>query len=279
MLMKLGKNTSQVSELSIELIEEVPVELRLRAPLLFVHGAYAGAWCWRPHFMPYLAAKGYHSFAMSLRGHGGSAGRGELSRWGITDYVADVARSVEAIRARTGRTPVLVGHSMGGFLAMQYARDNPVAGLALLATVPPEGLIGSALHLFWRHPQLLWELNLVQHGDCPPRLAKLREMLFSDEIGEEELIAYAACFQPESERALVDMTLPQFDLREPQGRPPALVMMGEHDVLMPTYLGHSAARYLGVRAHLVDKLGHVMMLDAHWRQAADLLVDWLEELP
>ena len=279
MLMELGKNTSQVSELSIELIEEVPVSASRRAPILFVHGAYTGAWCWRPHFMPYLAAKGYHSFAMSLRGHGGSAGRSELSRWGIGDYVADVARMAEAVRTRTGRVPVIVGHSMGGFLAMQHARDHRVAGLALLATVPPEGLIGSALHLFWRHPQLLWELNLVQHGDCPPRLAKLREMLFSNEIGEAELVAYAACFQPESERALIDMTLPQFDLREPQGRPPALVLMSEHDMLMPAYLGHCAARYLGVKAHTVDHLGHLMMLDARWRAAADMLLEWLEELP
>ncbi|MBK7417265.1 MAG: alpha/beta fold hydrolase [Dechloromonas sp.] len=44
--------------------------------LLFVHGAFAGAWMWTETFMPVLAEAGYPCYAVSLRGHGGSDGRG-----------------------------------------------------------------------------------------------------------------------------------------------------------------------------------------------------------
>ena len=38
-----------------------------KPPLLFVHGGYFDAWCWAPHFLPWFAAKGYASHALSLR--------------------------------------------------------------------------------------------------------------------------------------------------------------------------------------------------------------------
>lgn len=39
-----------------------------RPPLVFVHGSYHGAWCWRENFMPYFSAAGYDCYAISLRG-------------------------------------------------------------------------------------------------------------------------------------------------------------------------------------------------------------------
>jgi non-heme chloroperoxidase len=277
--MQLDNNILQVPEFSIEMIEATPRALSKRSPLLFIHGAYTAAWCWQPHFLPFFADHGYHGFALSLRGHGGSAGSTCVAGWGVADYVEDVDQAIDKIKAETGRLPVLVGHSMGGFLALQVARHRSVAGLALLATVPPEGLIGSALHLFWQHPRLLWELNVVHHGDKPPRLAKLRELLFSSDLPDADLLTYASRFAPESDRALLDMTLPQFDLRPPLGHPPALVLATRDDVLMPAYLSQSAAHFLGVKADLIEGVGHLMMLDAQWHRAADAVLAWLEELP
>lgn len=34
---------------------------RSRAPLLFVHGAFIGAWCWDEHFLKYFADLGWKS--------------------------------------------------------------------------------------------------------------------------------------------------------------------------------------------------------------------------
>lgn len=39
-----------------------------RAPLVFVHGSYHGAWCWACFWMPYFAARGHDCYAISLLG-------------------------------------------------------------------------------------------------------------------------------------------------------------------------------------------------------------------
>ncbi|WP_179958182.1 alpha/beta hydrolase [Chitinimonas arctica] len=268
-----------MSEIKLEIIESPTKRAAVGRPLLFVHGAYAGAWCWQANFLPYFAGLGYHGFALSLRGHGLSDGRAQLAATSISDYACDVDVAVRRIEASTGLSPILIGHSMGGFVLQQYARDHRVAGLALLATVPPEGLIGSMLHLVWRHPQLMWELNLLQQGGMPPHMDKLRELLFSPALPDSLLLQYAARFQHESDRALIDMSLLQFDQRPPLGQPPALVLGCEDDKLMPSHLSHSAARALGVRAQMLGGVGHLLMLDAGWQIAADALALWLASLP
>ncbi|MGQ5521918.1 alpha/beta hydrolase [Chitinimonas sp. PSY-7] len=266
------------SELNLEILSVKPLQARDCPPILFIHGAYAGAWCWQPHFLPYFSDLGYPCFALSLRGHGDSEGRSGLANYRIDEYSNDVERVVRYIEVETGRTPVLIGHSMGGYLAMAYSRKQALPGLALLAPVPPEGLLGSVIHLFWRHPQLLWELNALQNLGLPPRLDKLRELLFSAELSDDALRRYVFQFQRESDRALIDMNMPQFDQRPPCGSPAVLVLGSKQDLLMPPHLVHSAAKALGVHAQMFTGVGHVMMLDAAWRKVAEALALWLESL-
>ena len=53
----------------VDVIEKCPSRDSQKPPLLFVHGAYHGAWCWDEHFLDFFAAKGYRSVAVTLRGH------------------------------------------------------------------------------------------------------------------------------------------------------------------------------------------------------------------
>lgn len=116
-------------------------ESSTRPPILFVHGSYHGAWCWEEKFMPYFADKGYESHAISLRAQGNSD-RGELKYAGtLESHVDDLASVIGSLE----RPPIVVGHSFGGLLVEAYCslsgveQRPPVAGLALLASVPPSG--------------------------------------------------------------------------------------------------------------------------------------------
>ncbi|HZG68660.1 MAG TPA: alpha/beta fold hydrolase, partial [Herpetosiphonaceae bacterium] len=64
--------------MSLELISKQPRSQARSSPVLFVHGAWHGAWCWAEHFLDYFAERGYGAHALSLRGHGGSAGHERL---------------------------------------------------------------------------------------------------------------------------------------------------------------------------------------------------------
>jgi pimeloyl-ACP methyl ester carboxylesterase len=117
-----------------------------RRPIVFVHGAWHGAWCWAA-LQAALDERGLASYAIDLPGHGASTlPAGDLH--GDADHVADVLDHL------TLTDVVLVGHSYGGAVITDVAKDRGdiahlvyVAAFALragesvmdpLATLPPE---------------------------------------------------------------------------------------------------------------------------------------------
>ena len=66
----------------------------------------------------FLARRGFDAWVLDLRGHGYSEPAGERrADWTFDDLVElDLPAAVSAVRARSGRRPVWIGHSMGGIL-------------------------------------------------------------------------------------------------------------------------------------------------------------------
>ena len=101
---------------------------RVGAPgLLFVHGGAAHAHWWS--FLVPLLADSYRIAALDLSGHGDSGRRPEYP---LATWAAEIMAVADDLGAE-GR-PVVVGHSMGGFVAIgtgaMYAED--LAGIVVL---------------------------------------------------------------------------------------------------------------------------------------------------
>lgn len=242
-------------------------------PLLFVHGAYTAAWCWEEQFLPWFAAQGYASYAVSLSGHGRSRGRTYLDSFSISDYVDDVAE----VAGKLPATPVLIGHSMGGMVVQKYLERHTAPAVVLMSSVPPQGLLGSAFGLAFSKPHLLGDLNRIMGGG-QPQLETLRHALFHETIELERLQRYYHLCQPESHRAIWDMSL--FDLPSLARieLPPMRVLGAEHDVLIPPDQVRLTARRYDVEPQILPGLGHGMMLESDWRVAADPILAWLKSL-
>jgi pimeloyl-ACP methyl ester carboxylesterase len=56
-----------------------------------------------------------------------------------------------------------------------------------------------------------------------------------------------------------------------------LVMGAGLDNLIPASAVHATADAFDTQAVFVDELGHAMMLDHHWRDAARTIEHWLRE--
>lgn len=257
----------------LEVLARTPVGPSKSAPLLFVHGAFAGAWCWDEHFLPFFAEAGYASYAVSLTGHGGSRGRERLDHLSIADYVADLAEVV----ARLPVPPVLIGHSMGGFVVQKYLEKHEAAGAVLMCSVPPQGLMSAAFGVMFSHPGLFSDLNTLMSGG-QVALDSLREALFAQPVDMDDLARFYRASQPESHRAIWDMSL--FDLPHPSrvGKLPLLVLGAEHDHLMPASTAEMTARAYGVEAEIFPGMGHGLMLERDWRKVAQRILDWLGEM-
>ena len=71
--------------MKLDLIHNQPQKIKFQTPLLFLHGAFRGAWCWEEHFLEYFSSKGFESMALSLRGHGGSHSLKPLDQHSLKD--------------------------------------------------------------------------------------------------------------------------------------------------------------------------------------------------
>jgi pimeloyl-ACP methyl ester carboxylesterase len=112
-------------------VHAVLADTTTRPPLVLVHGAANSGVVWR-FWQAELAARGWSSWALDLRGHGPSPPVG-LERVTMTDYADDVV----ALMTELARPQVVVGWSMGGLAAMMAAARLRPAAFIGLAPSPP----------------------------------------------------------------------------------------------------------------------------------------------
>lgn len=243
----------------LELVCERPAVDDGRPPLLLIHGGRHAAWCWE-RWLPALAAHGWAAHALSLRGHGGSAGtvRGAT----LDDYLDDIIWAADSL----GAPPVLVGHSMGGLLVEAAATRTPAQALVMVAPAPSAGL-RHALRLAARHPKTI----LAVLAGRP--VAFTRDQLLSPDVPSQEAERVIARLDPESCVAQYQVLVAH---RRPTPAPcPALMLASRDDVLIsPRDISRKAARH-GADVRWFTGLGHDLMLEPRGEDVVDALVEWL----
>ncbi len=112
-----------------------------RGTVVILHGYCEHRGRYR-HVAAHLNRHGYHVLVGDLRGHGGSAGeRGFVRRF--TDYLEDTQAFLDCAASAlpaAGAKPILLGHSMGGLVGLQFALAFPAALRALALSAPFLGL-------------------------------------------------------------------------------------------------------------------------------------------
>lgn len=258
---------------NLEVISVEPEVRRYATPLLFVHGAYVAAWCWEENFLPYFAKQGFSAHAISLRGHGNSEGGLSLHSHTIRDYVEDLAWAVDQLDA----PPVLMGHSMGGMVVQKYLEENKVPGAVLLNTIPHSGVGMAAFEIAMRAPFSYVQMYLAQNWGTQFSTSSFsRDMLFSKDTSESSLQRYQNLFQAESQAAIMDMSGMDLPLPHKVRDVPMLFLGSEGDQLFSCNMVQKTAQCYGEDAVFFPESGHMLMLDAQWKQAADHIVDWME---
>ncbi|WP_395697502.1 alpha/beta fold hydrolase [Methylocella sp.] len=259
-----------------EILTEAPSAGSRLAPILFVHGAYCGAWIWAEHFLDYFARQGHPTYAVSLRGHGLS--EGDLSRATFDNYVDDVARVAAAIDGE----PIVVGHSMGGLVAQHYAArsDGKARALVAVSSAPPSGLRSSALHMTMFAPDVLFQLALLQ--SLGPRMASpavIARALFSPQSAPALAGKIVERLQRESPIASAELFAPpSLDAATRKAQLPTLSIGGDADVFLPRSAFQEIADAWRGDLEILAGAPHALMLDPLWRDvAAARILAWLRK--
>lgn len=134
-----------------------------RPLLVMIHGLASNLTRWSEFVSETGLSDSWDLLRLDLRGHGASMYRGHFRR---EDWCADLAAILDA--EGYGRA-VVMGHSLGAEVAMDFARAHPqrLAGLILIDPVFPPALRGvlalaRRLHwLAWTAVRLCWALNAL----------------------------------------------------------------------------------------------------------------------
>lgn len=222
--------------------------------LLFLHGVGGGGGAWDRQ-LPYFAARGYRALAWDQPGYGGTKP--------VEPY--DLGQVATALKRSIGSEPaILVGHSMGGFLAQEaYARfPEYVRALVLCFTSAAFGSGSDFARQF-----IAARIAPLDEGksmaEIAARLMPTMRGSRSDAGGLALAERIMAAVPPETYRKAVRL-LTTFDRREqlPGIRVPTLLLAGSDDRVAPAAVMERMAQKIpGAEFVLLEGCGHLGPMD------------------
>ncbi len=242
-------------------------------PLLFVHGGCLAAWCWDDHFLHFFLDNGYRAIALNLRGHGGSPVSKPLNKCTLADYVDDV----RSVAATLPATPVLIGHSMGGFIVQKYLETGTAPAAVLVSSAPPRTWFRTALRVGRKHPWLAVKLSMTHKNlSIYPTPAHLREVLFCAHTPEPIVEQCFTRLQEESYRVL-NVDMPLLNLVRPRRITTPMLVLEGADVGWGKRAAREIARVYRTEVEFFPNMGHSMMLEPGWQAVAKRIYGWLTD--
>jgi len=249
----------------------------MQAPILMVHGMCCTGDVWS-QFRSFFEERGARVYTPTLRPeervNRKSRPPRELSKLSLHDYVQDLEREVERIEDETGKSPAVIGHSMGGLLAQALAERDRVCAAVLLSPAVPADAHNTGSRLFWRAYGLMRRFGLT-HGMIRPQHRGVSALVLNA-MPAPERRAIVDAMVYESGTAFSEFA--HFPIDERKIRVPLLTVAAGRDRLVNKFLVRRTSRkYAAVggefreyRAH-----GHWLYAEPGWERAASDIYDWL----
>jgi pimeloyl-ACP methyl ester carboxylesterase len=253
--------------------------------LVLIHGIAGSSATWEEVF-PRLAER-YTVVAPDLLGHGLSAKpRGDYSLGAYASAIRDLLGVLGYERG------TVVGHSLGGGVAMQFAYQFPERCERMVLV--SSGGLGHDLHLMLRAaalPGAEWVLPVLCSSalrDAVDGVARFlgRAGLRAAPDLEEVWRSFVSLSDPDARQAFIHTVRTVIDIRGQRASAgdrlylaaemPTLIIWGEHDPLIPVAHAYSAhERIRGSRLEIFTHAGHFPYRDSP-RRFVEVLADFIE---
>jgi pimeloyl-ACP methyl ester carboxylesterase len=246
-------------------------------PVILIHGLAASCYDWSA-MLPALASAGYRAYAPDLVGHGESP-----KPESIDDYQAEmVYQSLVAWidSLVLDQAPVFIGHSLGGYLSLQYEirRPGQLAGLVLIDPLYSPNQLS---------PLLRWINHRPQWGETALRMVPewlLNAVLGLDptngndfsELARQQI---ANDYKRASERIVhIPATIEDLTPHLGQITVPSLLVWGDRDLTLDTNSFPELHKAMpDNRARMIRESGHQPHIGKP-EQVKQLVLDFLREV-
>jgi pimeloyl-ACP methyl ester carboxylesterase len=233
-------------------------------PVIFLHGI-TDSWHSFEKVLPLLPPSIY-AIAISQRGHGDSDR--PLAGYAPKDFAADVAGLMKTLKLKSA---VIVGHSMGGMIAQQFALDYPPLTKAVV-------IISSAAYLkdnpgMPEFYDMVMKLNdpidkAFMDGFQKATLAKPIDPAFFDLLVEESMKVPVQVFKA----ALAGLAEADYANELKKINPPVLLLWGSKDSFFSADNQQLLVKEIkNARLLNYEGTGHALHWEEPARFAADLL--------
>jgi pimeloyl-ACP methyl ester carboxylesterase len=265
----------------------IPPEIKHKEIVLFIHGSGMNYRSGLP-LVEFFAhpENGYRAFTFSLRGHTGSEiPQEEFAKTTMDDYLKDVRDMSNYLKQEFGidfKDQIIIGHSMGGLLAMKHVEQHGARILILMSSALPKELIER------------FGPENVYPKLTPQTIEIMKKEITQGKIHhkpKERLVEYFSVLPPDFEEKFNEKYAPLLSLEAPIPRldtyinPPSidpekikcpvLVIAGSKDVIDPKFFKELANYLKGdYKEYLV---GHAMMYEEKWPEIAQQMRQWIEE--
>jgi pimeloyl-ACP methyl ester carboxylesterase len=221
--------------------------------------------------LPLIAARGYPAAALSFRGHPPAPPLASVGRTSIAAYCHDAFEA-----ARELERPIVIGHSLGGLVALLLASRNLVRAAVLISSAPARGISGLSRQLLLRMPRYLPALALSR--PFMPTRSDL-DALVLNEVPHADRAAIRERFIPDSGRAARQVALGVYDVPLRSLRAPLLVVGAERDRFVPLSVARRLARRYDAPLHVARGHGHFLFAEPGWEIEVSAILDWIDALP
>ena len=252
--------------------ERIPEEKKFSHPLILVHGSFGGFFMWKM-IATALQKAGFHSYALSLRGHKPS-GETDLGNVSMKDYVDDITVVINELHLEE---PVVIGHSMAGLLVLMYAKGNLVHAVVSIDPSPSLEVQGSGDE---ENIKTIPAIYTAMDAGMPSDPQKVMQAL--SDISPEILMKMKDMLGPESGHARKDrkrgISVPKESLNSP------ILMIGaELGKSVPFGISFESTQKMAkyYDAELVEIKGAThpgVLMGVHADQVSESITSWLSKL-
>ena len=226
-------------------------EEKMKNPIVLIHGMMSDAELAWKDLKQSLQEKGYNVIALTLPFHTkglSDKDRSNYCSYGLAAYVAHIQNEIRM--HCLPKKPIVIGHSMGGWIAQKLATTKMVKKLILINPMPPKRLCYWSAGAVATFSEILLKAHVMTGGIWKISPEKMRYGFFNGiPTGvQEEMIDNSV---HESGKAIFD----SFNSLNPLGsltliderhvRCPVLVQSGEEDKVIPTSISKKIAKKYG----------------------------------